>query len=264
MVTTKSAASAANGSVRQGATTRSGKASTSATATSEPQVDPSTFGALSTWTPTEQNILETELAKYPLEKYTPLQRYVQVAAKLEHKTVRDVALRVAFSKKDKNGKKRKNGGDDPVLKKPKEKRETRSQSIFSVGIGQPMGPAPSMSMGSQSSVGASIGPPQVTPMSCAAQIPILEDHGASTSGGLGGPTEQLLEQNLAVIKQIRDNWQQCLVAENSELLCQFRDNLLKTMNTMASMSGIMNQMPNLPVKINLELASQLLPPPPAT
>ena len=51
------------------------------------------------WSAEEQKILDDTMSKLPQEKYTPLQRYIQVAAQLPNKGVRDVALRVRWIQK---------------------------------------------------------------------------------------------------------------------------------------------------------------------
>ena len=51
------------------------------------------------WSADEQKILEETMVKFPVEKFPPLQRYIQAAALLSHKGVRDVALRVRWMNK---------------------------------------------------------------------------------------------------------------------------------------------------------------------
>ena len=49
------------------------------------------------------------------------------------------------------------------------------------------------------------------------------------------------------------------VNENTELLVRYRDNILTILNQMNSMTGVMQQMPPLPVRLNVELANNFLP-----
>ncbi|KAK3241751.1 hypothetical protein CYMTET_48515 [Cymbomonas tetramitiformis] len=249
------------------------------------------------WTSAEQASLESALQRFPSDKFSPLQRFVQVANTISGKTVRDVALRVRWNKLKDNKKKRKQA-EEPNGKKVKQEktreREPRSQSIFSVGMHAP--PAmPTGSLGSQAMNGVNTMPPPqmmgmggnpgmnpqmmhpqmggmngpgpmnsidpVNTMSYAASMPQLEDHGANTVGGLSDATAQVLDQNITVVNQIRQNLHACRVHENIELVTKFRDNILKVLNGMAHMPGVMSQMPPLPVKLNVELANQILPPP---
>jgi hypothetical protein len=54
------------------------------------------------------------------------------------------------------------------------------------------------------------------------------------------------------------------VHENTQLLVQFRDNILAIINHMEGMGGVMAQMPQLPVKLNVDLANNFLPSRPAS
>ncbi len=49
------------------------------------------------------------------------------------------------------------------------------------------------------------------------------------------------------------------VNENTELLVRYRDNILTILNQMNSMTGVMQHMPPLPVRLNVELANNFLP-----
>lgn len=48
------------------------------------------------WSSEEQKVLEDTMRKFPTDKFTALHSYIQVAALLSHKGVRDVALRVRW------------------------------------------------------------------------------------------------------------------------------------------------------------------------
>jgi hypothetical protein len=66
-------------------------------------------------------------------------------------------------------------------------------------------------------------------------MPQLDDHGAGTVGGVGGPLAHLLEQNYAILNQFKQNMAAYKVNENTELLVRFRDNILTVLNHMNSM-----------------------------
>ncbi|CAJ1955512.1 unnamed protein product [Sphenostylis stenocarpa] len=69
------------------------------------------------WTAEEQAILEDGLVKYASE--SNIVRYAKIALQLQHKTVRDVALRVRWMNKKENSKRRK---DDNLTRKSKDKK----------------------------------------------------------------------------------------------------------------------------------------------
>ena len=70
---------------------------------------------------------------------------------------------------------------------------------------------------------------------------------------------QLLEQNYLILSQYKQNMQQYKVNENTGLLVQFKDNILTILNQMSCMTGLMQHMPDLPVRLNEDLANSFLP-----
>lgn len=184
------------------------------------------------WTPHEQAALDQAAVKFPAERFQPFERYVRIAAALPRKGVRDVALRLRWLSQ---ARKRKVSEEGPN----KRLRRDRCQSIFATSQ-----KAPNV-MGQW--------PQQQVPM------PQLDDHGAQTVGAVGGLVAQLLEQNLHILYQYKQNMHQFKVQENTELLVRFRDNILAVLNQMNSMDGVMSQMPQLPVRMNVELANNFLP-----
>lgn len=184
------------------------------------------------WTPHEQAALDQAAVKFPPERYQPFERYVRIAATLPRKGVRDVALRLRWLSQ---ARKRKVSEDGPN----KRVRRDRCQSIFATQQK----------------------PPNMMPQWPQPQMPMpqLDDHGASTVGAVGGLVAQLLEQNLHILYQYKQNMHQFKVQENTELLVRFRDNILAVLNQMSSMDGVMSQMPQLPVRMNVELANNFLP-----
>ncbi|DBA92212.1 TPA: hypothetical protein ACH3X1_015921 [Trebouxia sp. C0004] len=184
------------------------------------------------WTAHEQAALDQAAVKFPAERYQPFERYVRIAATLPRKGVRDVAIRLRWLSQ---ARKRKVSEDGPN----KRLRRDRCQSIFATQQ------KPLNAMGQW--------PQQQLPM------PQLDDHGAQTVGAVGGLVAQLLEQNLHILYQYKQNMHQFKVQENTELLVRFRDNILAVLNQMNSMDGVMSQMPQLPVRMNVELANNFLP-----
>ncbi len=184
------------------------------------------------WTPHEQAALDQAAVKFPAERYQPFERYVRIAATLPRKGVRDVALRLRWLSQ---ARKRKVSEEGPN----KRLRRDRCQSIFATQQ------KPPNVMGQW--------PQQQLPM------PQLDDHGSQTVGAVGGLVAQLLEQNLHILYQYKQNMHQFKVQEITELLVRFRDNILAVLNQMNSMDGVMSQMPQLPVRMNVELANNFLP-----
>ncbi|GFQ04189.1 hypothetical protein PHJA_002562800 [Phtheirospermum japonicum] len=145
-------------------------------------------------------------------------------------------------KKKENGKRRK---DDHNSRKNKDKKEKVIDPL------------------AKSSQGASRsnGPPYVQ------SIMMDSDDGISYDA-IGGATGQLLEQNGHALDQISANFSAFKIHENIDLFCQARNNILSILNeyvlgalplTFNDLPEIMKQMPPLPVKLNEELASSILP-----
>lgn len=197
-----------------------------------------------TWTAEELRILEEGLTKYPPERPTSLMRYVKIAATLAEKTARDVALRSKWMTKKENVKRKR---EDPVpLKKGKDKKfsQSRPESVSKVSPGPPPPPPPLKPTG----------PTPFTP-----PAPAVESEDGIANDAIGGTTGELLETNAQILNQIKANLVIHKVQENSELFMVLRDNIMSILNGMTNMPGIMSQMPPLPVKLNLELANQILP-----
>jgi hypothetical protein len=162
------------------------------------------------WSGAEQEQLEALMGQYPEGGHLAgPQRYIALAAQLPRKTARDVALRVRWTLQRDSLKKRDTGGKKV---KHKSEREPRAQSIFSVGVwptsaaSQPASEPAGMSAAAAPLMGAvpaGGGAVQINTVQYAASIPQLEDHGADTIGNLGGQTAELLDQNLAIISQVR-------------------------------------------------------------
>ncbi|XP_022761595.1 uncharacterized protein LOC111307725 [Durio zibethinus] len=193
------------------------------------------------WTLEEQAVLEDGLKKFLSEP--SITRYAKIAMQLQNKTVRDVALRCRWMTKKENSKRRKE--EHNLARKSKDKKE-RTADLSAKPTHFAAQPNPS---------------PYAHPM-----IPIDYDDGipyrVCRFTTIGGVTEELLEQNAQAFNQISANLAAFQIQENIGLLCQTRDNILKIMNELNDMPDIMKQMPELPVKMNDELANTILPPSP--
>jgi hypothetical protein len=82
------------------------------------------------------------------------------------------------------------------------------------------------------------------------------------SGGvrITGSTVELLDANVGLAHTIASRLEASDVRDSTHLLCTLRDNILAILHRMTTQSGIMAQMPPLPVRPNLELADAILPP----
>lgn len=193
----------------------------------------SAWGISLEWTEEEQRTLETFLIRFPAERFDPIQRYIRIAAALPRKNVRDVALRARWTVQQQL---RKRTALDP--RKP--------------GM-PPIAPKPLISM--VPSLPGSIPPPFIAPPT--ATVP---SEGSLT---IDGPIPHLLEANIAILSHFRSNMAAFKVHENTQLLVQFRDNILQILHAMEAMGGVMAEMPQLPVRLNVDLANNFLPSRPA-
>uniref|UniRef100_A0A7I4AMU1 Myb-like domain-containing protein n=1 Tax=Physcomitrium patens TaxID=3218 RepID=A0A7I4AMU1_PHYPA len=194
----------------------------------------STQGLALEWSAEEQSILEEALINHS-SQMNNLVKYIKIAALLNEKTVRDVALRVRWMTKKENGKRRKDEVQT-ATKKTKDKKDKAEATSKAMPASNVLSRSPM---------------PMYSP-------PIDNDDGISNHA-IGGETGVLLEQNAQVIAQIRSNLASMKMQENTDLLVRFRDNIFAILNGMTNMPGIMSQMPPLPVKLNTELADSILP-----
>ncbi|XP_027354305.1 uncharacterized protein LOC113864600 isoform X2 [Abrus precatorius] len=184
------------------------------------------------WSVDEQYKLEESLAKYADEP--SIMRYIKIAAMLPDKTVRDVALRCRWltrkrRKPDEHslGKKVNNRKDKPVESTSK----TNFHSVLS----------PNMATYSRMS------------------HHMMDQSQRILYDGICSPLKQLLEQNAQAFSQITANLSTYKLQDNIDLFCHTRHNINTILNDMREMPGIMSQMPPLPVTINEDLASSILP-----
>ncbi|OMO90318.1 hypothetical protein CCACVL1_07407 [Corchorus capsularis] len=187
------------------------------------------------WTLEEQAILEDGLKTFGSEPN--ITRYAKIAMQLQNKTVRDVALRCRWMNKKENSKRRKEEHNSARKSKDKKERVADPSSNLAQFASRP-----------------NISPyaPPMISMDYEDGIPYK---------AIGGPTGELLEQNVQAFTQISANLASFQIQENLGLLCQTRDNILRIMKNLNDMPDIMRQMPPLPVKVNEELANTILPPP---
>ncbi|KAB2022085.1 hypothetical protein ERO13_A07G162100v2 [Gossypium hirsutum] len=186
------------------------------------------------WTSDEQSMLEDLLAKYASD--STIVRYAKIAMQLKDKTVRDVALRCRWMTKKENGKRRKD--DHNTARKNKDRREKGTDSSAKSTSHLPTRPN-----------GPSYAPPV---------IPMDNDDGIPYKA-IGGVTGDLLEQTAQMFNQISANFSSFQIHDNINLLCKARDNILTILNDLNDQPEVMKQMPPLPVKVNEELANNILP-----
>ncbi|GLT34905.1 hypothetical protein SLA2020_093940 [Shorea laevis] len=187
------------------------------------------------WTAEEQAVLEEGLNKYASEP--PISRYAKIAVYLPNKTVRDVALRSRWMTKKEISKRRKE--EHNSTRKTRDKRERISDPS-----------AKPVHFGSYTDV------PYV---SLSTMIPLNYDDDDISVKAIGGVTGELLQQNAQAINRISTNLASLKLEDNINLFCQIRSNIFKIMNDWNETSEFMRQMPQLPVKLNEELAINSLP-----
>ncbi|KAF5827587.1 hypothetical protein DUNSADRAFT_401 [Dunaliella salina] len=214
---------------------------------------------------------------------TGVERCLRLAAQLPQKTARDVALRLRWmataGKQQDPGIAGNHPTGRPVSKRPRSRRRGSRQSSFK--ISQAM--KDTSSEGEEASEGDGSSGPQLpkaasmragtthtdascTVPSCNAPRPwqagragVSRDPRATAEAG-NSIISSLVEQNYSILASFRANMAQAKVAENTELLLKYRDNIATALENMAAMPGVMSRMPALPVKPSLEAASRLLPP----
>jgi hypothetical protein len=207
------------------------------------------------WTDEEQRLLESCMLRFTAEKMDSLQRYVRMAAVLPRKSVRDVALRVRWTMLQQQLKRRTamdhchgrkhpsgavggGGGGATTTLMPPPLPPSKGHMVGSMTNHLPIGGG--LAYNPAGAGGHSDGPPTV----------------------VEGPIAHLLDANLAILNHFRSNMAAFKVHENTQLLVQFRENILQIIHAMETLGGVMSQMPSLPVKLNTELANSFLPPRP--
>jgi len=193
-------------------------------------VNTSTWSISLDWTEEEQKSLETLMTKYTPERMDPVQRYVRMAAALPRKGVRDVALRVRFTMQQR------------MKRRAADSGAGKGGSVMASGANPMIPMNPNLGI--------------VTP-------PVMPLQGQDGNQTVDGPIAYLLDANLSILNQFRTNMASFKVHENTQLLVQYRDNILQILHAMDSMGGVMSQLPPLPVKLNVDMANEFLPSRPA-
>ncbi|XP_051121524.1 uncharacterized protein LOC127244952 isoform X4 [Andrographis paniculata] len=162
-----------------------------------------------------------------------IMQYIKIAALLNDKTVRDVALRCQWM-----ARKRRKQDDQSIRKKFKEQKDKLKEMSLKNNITAPS----SVSVPSYLS---------------ATKLHNLSD--CMHSGVLSHMFRHLLEENNQAFLQISANLSTLKLQDNIELFSRTKNNLTTILNDMRNMPGVMGQMPPLPVLLNEELASSIFP-----
>ncbi|XP_047972095.1 uncharacterized protein LOC125214915 isoform X2 [Salvia hispanica] len=181
------------------------------------------------WSVEEQYKLEEGLAKYAHEPH--ILQYIKIAASLQDKTVRDVALRCRWMMR-----KRRKQQDLSFGKKMKEGKD----KLMEASLKNKVSSAP--------------------PLNLPAYSLSSNHHNQSEyifSGVLSYGVRHLLEENNHAFGQISTNLS--TLKENINLFFRTRNNLTTVLNDIKNMPGIMSQMPPLPVLVNEELVCSIFP-----
>ena len=196
------------------------------------------------WTEEEQRSLESLMLRFTPERMDPVQRYVRIAAALPQKSIRDVALRIQWANQMKRQRQEAHTGNGAHAHAHAHAHPHPHTHAHGRGM---RGPGGVMAM--QPNLGI------VTPP----LLPLMGD-GSPT---VDGPIAYLLDANMSILNQFRTNMASFKVHENTQLLVQFRDNILQVLHAMDSMGGVMASLPPLPVSMNVDMANEFLPSRPA-
>ncbi|KAL3635864.1 hypothetical protein CASFOL_020411 [Castilleja foliolosa] len=188
-------------------------------------------GLAAEWSVDEQFKLEEGLARCASEPN--ILRYIKIAASLRNKTVRDVALRCRWMTR-----KRRKHENHSFGKKEKDLKEKFELSF-------------------QNDMSSSASSVKVAPYSLT--VNHHDQSNCMLSGVLGGKARHLLEENCQALGQISVNLSTLKLQQNMDLFFRTRNNLTAILNDMMNVPGIMNQMPPLPMLLDVELANSILP-----
>ncbi|WVZ86446.1 hypothetical protein U9M48_033222 [Paspalum notatum var. saurae] len=211
----------------------------------------------SDWTPLELQILKDGLERYVHEQ--GIMKYIKIAASLQNKTVRDVAMRCQWVGKKVNTRRRKS--QEQQTGRNIKERKVVSQDKFAE-------PAP---------WGANH--PLQTGMGASSFIQNNVQNNLLLSGGCASeidPVQLLLEENNRLLNQIETNILTLQVHSNFDLFQQARSNIndllqmfyffdtaaandASSINSTAQLPGMRTKMPPLRVSVNENLASFILP-----
>ncbi|WOG95105.1 hypothetical protein DCAR_0314407 [Daucus carota subsp. sativus] len=190
------------------------------------------------WSPEEIALIHQLSNRYDSE--STITKYAKIAQQLNDKTIRDVILYHKKMNESKKENKKRRRDNDTSSRKDKDKKEEvvdpsakSSSYLTNRSNGQPYAQT-AVSMDS--------------------------DDGISYKA-IGGVTGRLLEQNAQAMDQISANFRSFKIHDNINLFCQARNNIISIIKDLNDVPEVMKQMPPLPVKLNEELSSKLLPPP---
>ncbi|KAF0893422.1 hypothetical protein E2562_025222 [Oryza meyeriana var. granulata] len=167
-----------------------------------------------------------------------IMKYIKIAASIPTKTVRDVAMKCQWLGKRENSRRRKSEEHHIGRKMKDRKGKMAEPSLW--GTNHPVQTDTSVSS-------------------------FMSHNAIQSNQFLTGATEidnamqQLLVQNDRILDQIEANMRACQLQNNIDLFHRARRNINGLLQTMNQMPGIMSEMPPLPVSVNENLASFVLP-----
>ncbi|KAL8519793.1 hypothetical protein ACS0TY_010652 [Phlomoides rotata] len=212
------------------------------------------------WSVDEQYKLEEGLAKYANEPH--IMQYIKIAASLQDKTVRDVALRCKWMMR-----KRRKQEDQSLGKKLKDRKD----KLMDTSLKNNMSSAsslnvPAYSLPTNHHNQSNYMPPGA--LSSSARHLLEENHHAF--GQISSNLSSLKVKGKSAEKKTRSKYMELFLdkahqfwdrdlQENIDLFFRTRNNLTTVLNDMKNTPGIMSQMLPLPVLLNEELASSIIP-----
>ncbi|XP_020260184.1 uncharacterized protein LOC109836626 isoform X2 [Asparagus officinalis] len=188
------------------------------------------------WSFNEQAILNDGLIKFADEQ--GMMKYVKIAASLPEKTVRDVALRCRWMAKE-NVKRRKME-ETYAAKKIQNRKEKMTDSSTKANM-------------------RFVPPDNMAAYSFMLQNSNYNNRFSYEVPVIDGVTQRLLDENIQVLNQISTNLSTYKLHDNIELFSRTSNNITAILSSMCQAPGIMSQMPPLPVSVNEDLASSILP-----
>lgn len=188
------------------------------------------------WSYPELQMLNDGLHKYANEP--GVMKYVKIAAMLQEKTVRDVAMRCQWMAKKQNTRRRKT--EEHYLGKKMKDRKDKMVESSSWATNHPV----------QTDFRGS---------SFVACNTIHDNRFVSGASDVDRAMLNILEKNAQLLNQIEANILTSQAQNNIDLFHRTRRNINDLLQSMSQMPGIMSKMPRLPVSVDEKLTSYLLP-----
>ncbi|CAD5191035.1 unnamed protein product [Musa acuminata subsp. malaccensis] len=195
-------------------------------------------GSPAYWSPEEVELLNIGLIKYANEP--SIQKFTKIAALLPRKTIRDVALRCQWMINKENGKRRK-VEENYAAKKVKDMKEKMMGAPSTATIHR-------------------------SPISLTMNHMNIHDQLPSEVRALDAEILRLLDENDGCLREIARNLNGSMIQENINLFHYTKNNIMMIENrinmkaaAMKQLPGRMRQLPPLPVSVNDELLSGLIP-----